>query len=519
MDLAGIIPRFLSSRAGGLALSLAGQLLHVGPLRRAVVRLADGRLQADLATEPRLRQGLGPLGAEQKLMALAALHTVDRLVQRGFLSPHVTRVISRLWGQTLSGYISGQRSGAAEQFFQTHGNEPPRFLAISPTQACNLRCRGCYACSDAGARSAAHMDWALLGQVMTQARRLWDARLFVFSGGEPLLYRSSGKTILDLVEQHPDCLFLMFTNGTMIDRQVAQRMARLGNLTPAISVEGLRERTDARRGDGVFDQALAAMALLREAGVPFGISVTVTTANHEEVLSDEFVDLFFDELGAFYGFLFQYMPIGRWQEMDGESMPTPQQRLALWRRQWQVITERHAFLFDFWNSGALVHGCLSAGRDRGYLYIDWNGKVMPCVFVPYAVADLHEVFARGGTLDDVYEEPLLQTMRAWQREYGFEAETLSADDDWLRPCPIRDHYARFREWVAAHEPEPADQAALEALNDPLYYERLAQYDRELEEITGDVWAEEYVGSCGERMECFVSDDAQSRETPDSETTR
>jgi len=492
MGLSAAIPRFLASRAGGLALSCAGQLLHVGPLRRAVVRLADNRLRADLTTEPRLRQGLGPLGAEQRLMALAALHTVDRLVARGYLAPHVTRVISRLWGRTISSYISGQGSAIVQRFRQTHGHEPPRFLVISPTQACNLRCRGCYASSDRGTQSAAHLDWAVLEEIVAQARRLWGAPLFVFSGGEPLLYRSQGKTILDLVEQNPDCLFLMFTNGTMIDRQVAQRLARLGNLTAAISVEGLRERTDARRGNGVFERALVAMALLREEGVPFGISVTVTSENQEEVLSDEFIDLFFGELGSFYGFLFQYMPIGRWQEMGGVSMPTPEQRLALWRRQWHVISERRAFLFDFWNSGPSVHGCLSAGRDRGYLYIDWNGKVMPCVFVPYAVANVHEVFARGGTLDDVYEAPLLQTMRAWQREYGFGAETLSIGDDWLRPCPIRDHYEQFRQWVAEHEPEPEDEAALDALNDPLYYERMVQYDRELKAATRDVWAKEYV---------------------------
>jgi len=490
-ELTASIPRILSSRPGSLVLSLAGRLFHVGPLRRGLVRLADRRLQADLSTEPRLED----LGAERKLMALAALHTVDRLVQKGFLSPHFTSTMFRLWGRMLSGYVPwGLSSPAMERFRREHGREPPYALALSPTQACNLHCQGCYADSgpDSGGHRAAHLDWPVLHETISQARKLWDARLFVISGGEPLLYRSQGKDILDAVEQQPDCLFLMFTNGTQIDHHVARRMGLLRNLTPAISVEGLREQTDARRGAGAFDRALEAISLLRDEGVPFGISVTVTSDNQDEVLSDKFIDLFFGQLGAAYGFLFQYMPIGRWQDMGGESMPTPQQRLALWRRQWDLIATRRIVLFEFWNSGTLVDGCLAAGRDRGYLYVDWNGRVMPCVFVPYAVADLNQVFARGGTLDEVYRASFLQAIRSWQQEYGFGSETLSVDANWLRPCPIRDHHERFRQWIADHAPEPENQAAQAVLDDPAYYERLLAYDRDLEQTMRQVWAEEYV---------------------------
>lgn len=489
-ELAVSIPRILSSRPGSLVLSLAGWLFHVGPLRRGLVRLADRWLQADLSTGPRLED----LGAERKLMGLAALHTADRLVQQGFLSPHVSSTVFRLWGRTLSGYVSGLRSPVQERFWREHGCEAPYALALSPTQACNLHCQGCYADSgpDCGGHRAAHLDWPVLQETISQARKLWDARLFVISGGEPLLYRSQHKDILNAVEQQPDCLFLMFTNGTQIDHHVARRMRLLRNVTPAISVEGLRERTDARRGAGVFDRAVEAMSLLRDEGVPFGISVTVTTDNQDEVLSDKFIDLFFGQLGAWYGFLFQYMPIGRWQDIAGESMPTPRQRLALWRRQWDLIATRRIFLFEFWNSATLTHGCLAAGRDRGYLYVDWNGKVMPCVFVPYAVADLNQVFARGGTLDEVYRAGFLQAIRSWQQEYGFGAGALSVDANWLRPCPIRDHHERFRHWVADHAPEPENQAAQAALDDPAYYDRLVAYDRDLSQATRQVWAEEYV---------------------------
>jgi len=80
------------------------------------------------------------------------------------------------------------------------------------------------------------------------------------------------------------------------------------------------------------------------------------------------------------------MPIGRGFTLD--LLPSPEQRVWMWQRTWQVIRERQVFLADFWNLGPCSNGCISAGRGGGYLYIDWNGKVMPCVFVPYSPVNI-----------------------------------------------------------------------------------------------------------------------------------
>jgi len=294
------------------------------------------------------------------------------------------------------------------------------------------------------------------------------------------------------VEKHADLLYLMFTNGTLIDKATAARLARLGNLTPAISVEGLRGRTDEWRGAGTFDRVLQAMAHLREAGVPFGISVTVTRANHQEVLSDEFLDFFFAQQGAFYGFLFHYMPIGRHASL--EDMMTPEQRIAFWRRTWEVVAEKRIFLMDFWNFGTMVQGCISAGREGGYVYIDWNGKVMPCVFAPYAVADIQDVYVQGGTLNDVWRAPFFQAIRQWQRDYGYGRPEPSREGNWLRPCPIRDHYGTFRELLGRYRPEPEDEAVGEALADGEYCANLVAYGQHLGEISQEIWEKEYLAS-------------------------
>ena len=244
-----------------------------------------------------------------------------------------------------------------------------------------------------------------------------------------MAYRSEGKDILDIVEMHPDLLFLMFTNGTLVDERTTSRLGNLGNLTPAFSVEGMRFHTDERRGMGVFDSVIDAMAWMRRAGVPFGISVTVTRRNLQEVLSDDFLDFFFDAQGAFYSFFFQYMPIGRHPSF--EHMPTPAERVTFWRRVWEVVERRQLFLIDFWNHGPLVKGCISAGRGGGYIYIDWSGNVMPCVFLPYSVGNIHDVYGRDGNLNDIWEAPFLETIRKWQDSYGYARQEPAKDAAWL----------------------------------------------------------------------------------------
>jgi MoaA/NifB/PqqE/SkfB family radical SAM enzyme len=50
---------------------------------------------------------------------------------------------------------------------------------------------------------------------------------------------------------------------------------------------------------------------------------------------------------------------------------------------------------DFWNSGVAAEGRIAYARPGGYFYVNWNGNVTPCAFVPYykdnIVDQLHEV--------------------------------------------------------------------------------------------------------------------------------
>jgi MoaA/NifB/PqqE/SkfB family radical SAM enzyme len=477
----------LDSSAGNLFLRAGSGLLYRKHVRRTLMRGFDWLQRRTDHREPGMRTAAGRIERERVLMADAIVHTVDRMIEGRLISPGALSVSAELWARAWS--MSARTKPNSRRFRETHGSDPPWFMVLSPGNACNLKCRGCYA-DTAGAPVV--LPWSVLSRVMAEAKDLWGVPLFVFSGGEPLLYRSEGRGVLDAVEEHPDSLFLVFTNGTRISKAVARRMERMGNVTPALSVEGLEESTDARRGAGQFRRTLEAMTRLREEGVPFGISVTITRENLAEVLSDRFLDFFFEEQGAFYGFLFQYMPIGTGATL--RSVPTPAQRVEIWQRIWDVIERRRIFLFDFWNHGPMVGGCMSAGRQGGYLYIDWAGRVMPCVFTPYSVANVREVYARGETLNHVWQAPFLRAIRDWQREYGYAGGPVpSRAGNWMRPCPIRDHYPLFHQWLVEHRPEPTDETARKACRSHAYREGMRAYGKELQKLTEPIWEEEYLG--------------------------
>jgi MoaA/NifB/PqqE/SkfB family radical SAM enzyme len=367
------------------------------------------------------------------------------------------------------------------KFRERYGYNTPGFLVISPSKACNLRCEGCYANSDDRQQT---LDWDLVDRIIKDAREFWGTQFIVISGGEPMAYRSQGKDILDLVQNHPDTFFMMYTNGTLIDQSQAERMAKLGNIIPAFSLEGWRDTTDARRGHGIFDKVMSVMDLLFEAGVLYGVSLTATRDNAEEILSADFIEYLFTEKHAVIGWIFQYMPIGRSFTLD--LMPTPEQRLDMWRKSWELIREKKFFLADFWNHGTVVDGCLSAGghNNGGYFYIEWNGNVTPCVFVPYSPVNVKDIYSSGGNLMDVYTEPFFQDIRTWQ-VYG-------TNGNLLMPCLIRDHHNDLRQLIRKHEANPIDKNAEAALMDGDYAKGMDGYARSYSEISNRVWEEQYI---------------------------
>lgn len=322
-----------------------------------------------------------------------------------------------------------------ERFAQELGVHVPALLLIDPTSACNLRCDGCWA----GEYNKANtLEPELLHRIINEAKDM-GIHWIVFSGGEPFCYPH----LLDVVAEHPNTVFMAYTNGTLIDEKVADRLAELANFSPAFSLEGWREQTDARRGEGTFDHVTNVMDMLRERGVFFGTSVTTMRNNLNELFSDEFID-FLVEKGAVYVWSFHYIPIGR--NPDVNLMLTPDQRLWMWQKVRELRKEKPILIADFWNDGDVTGGCIAGGRQ--YFHINAAGEVEPCAFVHFAVDNIKEK-----SLKEVLQNPFF---KIYQREQPFNGNHLA-------PCPIIDAPQALRKMVDECGAYPTHKGAEQVL--------------------------------------------------------
>jgi MoaA/NifB/PqqE/SkfB family radical SAM enzyme len=429
----------------------------------------------------------GLVQMEKLQIMLNLMETAMNRIKEGLYSKNVINQGIDIFVKKMFFSPKGKAKEALVQFVAKYGKRPPGFLVIGPTKSCNLQCKGCYASSHS--KTGETIPFSILDRIITEKTELWVSHYTTWVGGEPMVYKSEGKDILDFAEVHRDNMFLMYTNGTLIDREKAARMAELGNVIPQVSVEGFENETDERRGKGVFKKILRAFEHMREAGVPFGIAVTPMRHNAELLTSDEFIDFYFNQQKATLAWVFQYMPIGRGYKLD--LMITPEQRLRLLDREREIIWNKHLFYVDFWNSGPIGSGCIAAGRPDGYLYIDWNGWVMPCPYYQFSPVNILDVYEKGGTLNEVYDQPFFEAIRKWQDEYGYEKRGEETGN-WLRPCPIRDHHQIAMKTILEYGPKPEDEATEKWLHDEKLHHGLTEFDRDLAIIMDPYWERVYL---------------------------
>lgn len=324
-----------------------------------------------------------------------------------------------------------------EEYRNKYGCNIPWAILLDPTSACNLRCTGCWA-AEYGNRL--NLSFDEIDDIIRQGKEM-GIYMYIFTGGEPLVRKAD---LIRLCEKHDDCIFLAFTNGTLIDEAFADEMRRVKNFIPAISLEGSEEDTDSRRGPGVYRKAKYAMELLHERKLPYGISSCYTSANWDSITSEEYYDSLID-MGAYFIWYFHYMPVGN--DASPELLPTPEQREEVFRRIRKYRLSKPLFAMDFQNDAEYTKGCIAGGRR--YLHINANGDVDPCVFIHYSDSNIREK-----SLLDVLRSPLFM---AYHNGQPF-------NENMLRPCPMLENPAKLRKMVAetgAHStdlqsPESAD---------------------------------------------------------------
>ena len=278
--------------------------------------------------------------------------------------------------------------------FRWSGSDFPRALVISVTNECNYSCSSCFNSAHMQRRT---MSGEELNRIVAEAKAC-GTRVFAVSGGEPLLMPG----LLDVVEKHRDVYFQLFTNGSLLTPEVAERLARMGNVMVLISLDGDEAETDKRRGKGAYRGAIKAMHNLRRSGAVFGCNVMVARENMVKVTSESFVTSLI-ESGALIIWYIAYRPVG--EDPDFSLILTREEHFLLHERI-RKIRDRYPILalenlYDCFPQGCLATQGLAT-------HIDPEGNLTPCPPMHFSTDN---VLTNGGVKRAIETSPLLRAVR------------------------------------------------------------------------------------------------------------
>jgi len=290
-------------------------------------------------------------------------------------------------------------------FYNKHGVAPPGTLMISPTLRCNLKCYGCYSGTHDQNQELSYEE---VDQILSDASDS-GTNFIMILGGEPFMV----PWLVDMLEKYPFMAFQIYTNATLIDDEKIDRLAAMGNVAITVSVDGLREETDERRGLGNYDKVTSVMRKLSKAGVIVGYSAMLSRKNFHTIYSDEFLDAMIEN-GAGYGWVPLTLPQGR-ACVEPELILTEDQKKQIYDMVKDVRARKPILLMDFYNDAKLTEGC-SAGRIT--IHINANGDVEPCVLMPFAKDNIREK-----SFVDILRSDFFEGLRDINTQYCKETQT------------------------------------------------------------------------------------------------
>jgi hypothetical protein len=258
----------------------------------------------------------------------------------------------------------------------------PPFMFVALTNTCNLRCHGCWVEKEG---TAHHMPPGELDAIIDSGKKM-HAHYYTLLGGEPYMY----KGIWEALERHPECYFQTITNGMLFTERNADRLLKLGNVTPLISIDGLKESNDQRRGEGVYDSAFQGMERLKKRGILFGVACTITSKNIHEVLTEEYLKELIKK-GAMYIWYYFYRPVG--QDPHPEYCLSPDQLVEA-RGRLVALRQRQPILIidSYWT--ATGEAFCPAAMGMGF-HIGPQGSIEICPPLSFAT---DKVSDNGGDL-------------------------------------------------------------------------------------------------------------------------
>ena len=231
--------------------------------------------------------------------------------------------------------------------------------------------------------------------IFRQSRDL-GISFIVLAGGEPMMRED----VLLKASNFPEILFPVFTNGTLLNGNYLELFDGNRNLIPVLSIEGDRDVTDSRRGEGVYSQVTDSMQLMKDNDLIFGASVTVTKDNLNYAVSEEFINLL-KSSGCKVLFFIEFVPV----DGNEDLAPSDEERELLMEEIADLREKHPEMLFmSFPGDEKSTGGCLAAGR--GFFHINYHGGAEPCPASPYS-----DINVRDATILEVLDSGFFKSLR------------------------------------------------------------------------------------------------------------
>lgn len=366
------------------------------------------------------------------------------------ISPRLAAKAAYLW------VYKGNRAMAAHRRRVRRGELFPPFLFLALTNACNLRCHGCWIDATGGGKSLSEND---VEAVITAGKKQ-KAYFYTLLGGEPMMYPA----IWRIIQNHPECYFQIITNGMFLDDENVDRIYRLGNVTVLVSIDGPEEENDARRGQGVYEKAMEGVARLAKRKILYGVATTVTGRNAESVLCDDYVRAFTDR-GAMYLWYYVFRPVGADPSpefcVERDQMIDIRQRLLQLRRRHPII-----LIDTYWN--AKGEAVCPAAKGLGF-HIGPGGSIEPCPPMSFACESIRD-----------HDHDLFKTINESELLRGFQEFV----DERTKGCVILENPQELVAFLKGHGAE--DTSGRDA-----YGELAASLARSSHHLPGEEIPEDY----------------------------
>jgi MoaA/NifB/PqqE/SkfB family radical SAM enzyme len=272
----------------------------------------------------------------------------------------------------------------------------PPFLYISILNSCNLRCQGCWVDVEAPRES---IDLASMNRLINDAKKHGNS-FFGILGGEPFMHPE----LLDILGEHPDLYFQVFTNGQFITDKVAATLRRLGNVTPLISIEGREFVSDQRRGKkDVLNKTLRGLDHCLENKLLTGVATSLCQTNIDELLTESWLQELIDR-GVQYAWYHTYRPVG--PKMAPELALKPDQLVRVRKFVVRMRARMPIALLDAYydhNGKALCP--MATGISH---HISPRGEIEPCPIIQFATENIRD---RESVFDLVTQSAFLRDFR------------------------------------------------------------------------------------------------------------